>query len=90
MNWAKVYGTLIECFPDIDNTVHSIVAKDGTIECVVSIRGQQAKDFAGITSKGCTFDCEHIFVFQLNDELSIQHIDIEWNHADLVNQLSAS
>ena len=84
----NLWTALIESFPNIDNTVHSISAEDGKIRCIVSIRGTQQKDFAGIVSKGCTFDSEHIFIFQLDDKQKIQHLDIEWDHTDFVNQLS--
>ena len=84
----NLWTTLIDCFPDMDNTVHSLVAKDGKIKCIVSIRGTQAKDFAGIKSKGSSFDSEHIFVFELDANHKIKHLDIEWDHADFVKQLS--
>jgi hypothetical protein len=83
-----LWTTLIDCFPNIDNTVHSIISESGKIKCVVSIRGTQEKDFAGIQSQGGSFDSEHIFVFRLNEKENIQHIDIEWDHADFVSQLS--
>lgn len=83
-----LWTTLIECFPDIDNTVHSIISDRGKIKCVVSIRGTQEKDFAGISSKGGSFDCEHIFVFTMESNQKIKHLDVEWDHTDFVKQLS--
>lgn len=83
-----LWSTLVECFPDIDNTVHSLVAEDGKIKCTVSIRGTQSQDFAGIISKGGSFDSEHIFVFELDAGNKIKHLDIDWDHADFVKQLS--
>ena len=83
-----LWEALIDSFPDIDNTIHSITAENGNIRCIVSIRGTQKKDFAGIANKGGSFDSEHIFVFQLDDQQSIQHLEISWDHADFVVQLS--
>jgi predicted ester cyclase len=85
-----LWTTLIKSFPDIDNTVHSIVAEDGQIKCVVSIRGTQTQDFAGIISQGGSFDSEHIFVFELDDHSKIKHLDIDWDHAAFVRQLSGN
>lgn len=85
----NLWLSLIDSFPDIDNTVHSISAEHGMIRCIVSIRGTQEKDFAGIASRENTFDSEHIFIFQLDDLHKIKHLDVEWDHADFVKQLSA-
>ncbi len=83
-----LWTMLTECFPNLDNTVHSLVAEEGKIKCIVSIRGTQVKDFAGIINKGCTFDSEHIFVFELDEVQKIKHLDIQWDHPDFVKQLS--
>lgn len=85
----SLWTALIESFPDIDNTVHSISSENGMIRCIVSIRGTQEKDFAGIANKGSSFDSEHIFIFQLDDLHKIRHLDIDWDHADFVKQLSS-
>ncbi len=84
----NLWTSLIKSFPDLDNTVHSISSEGERIVCVVSIRGTQAHDFAGIESTGGHFDSEHIFVFTLNKAHQIEHIDIEWDHEDFVRQLS--
>ncbi len=83
-----LWSALIDSFPDIDNTVHSISVENENILCAVSIRGTQVKDFAGIVSKGCSFDSEHIFIFQLDDHQSIQYLEISWDHQDFVAQLT--
>lgn len=85
-----IWGGLIECFPDIDNTLDAAVAEDeNTVRCQVVIRGTQAKDFADIQSKGKHFDSDHIFVFHVGDSNKIDHITIEWNHEDFKRQLGA-
>ncbi|NND06062.1 MAG: nuclear transport factor 2 family protein [Saprospiraceae bacterium] len=78
---------LMDSFPDIDNTVHSVSHEEGKIIAKVSIRGTQAKDFAGISNKGHSFDSEHIFVFTMDDSNEINHININWDHTDFQRQL---
>lgn len=85
-----LWTSLIDCFPDIDNTVDAAVAEEGdAVRCQVVIRGTQAKDFAGITSKGRKFDSDHIFIFHLNDNNRIDRIEISWDHQDFQRQLGA-
>jgi hypothetical protein len=84
-----IWSGLIECFPDIDNTLDAAIAEDdNVVRCQVVIRGTQAKDFAGIENKGKHFDSDHIFVFHLDDNNKIDSIKVSWDHADLVRQLS--
>ena len=86
-----IWTSLIDCFPDIDNTVDAAIAEDGdTVRCQVVIRGTQAKDFAGIPNKGKSFDSDHIFIFRLNPTGKIERIEIEWDHADFQRQLGAN
>lgn len=82
-----IWLSLIECFPNITNVVHSAVKEADNIQCKVLISGTQAKDFAGIISKGNTFQSDHIFVFKLNDNNKIENIQVVWNHADFQRQL---
>ena len=85
-----IWGGLIECFPDIDNTLDAAVAEDeSTVRCQVIIRGTQAKDFAGIQNQGKHFDSDHIFIFHVNENNKIDHIKIEWNHDDFKKQLGS-
>ena len=86
-----IWTSLIDCFPDIDNTVDAAIAEDGdSVRCQVVIRGTQAKDFAGIVSKGKHFDSDHIFIFRLNPAGKINSIEIEWDHEDFKRQLGAA
>lgn len=85
-----IWAALIDAFPDIDNTLDAAVAEgDNTVRCQVVIRGTQAKDFAGIKSKGGHFDSDHIFIFHLNDRNKIDNIAVSWDHADFSRQLGA-
>ena len=83
-----IWGMLIECFPDLDNTIDAAVAEDNnSLRCQVVIRGTQAKDFADIINKGKSFDSDHIFIFHLDQNNKIDHIWINWDHADFKKQL---
>lgn len=83
-----LWSALMDSFPNLDNTVNAATLDpDGRVRCQVDIRGKQAKDFAGIATKGKTFDSDHIFVFHLNPLGLIDDIEIEWNHTDFQRQL---
>ena len=85
-----IWSGLLECFPDIDNTLDAAIAEDdNVVRCQVVIRGTQVKDFAGIENKGKHFDSDHIFVFHLDDNNRIDSIAVSWDHADLQRQLGA-
>ena len=85
-----IWGGLMECFPDIDNTLDSAVAEnENTVRCQVVIRGTQEKDFADIKSEGKHFDSDHIFIFRVNENNQIQHIHITWDHNDFKKQLGS-
>ena len=80
----------MDCFPDLDNTVTSTqIDEAGNVICVVKIFGTQAKDFAGISSKGLRFDSDHIFIFHFDDDNKIDNISINWDHANFSRQLGS-
>ena len=86
-----LWTSLIDSFPDLDNTVDAAIAEDGeTVRCQVVIHGTQAKDFAGIENKGKHFESDHIFIFRLNPAGKIENIEIEWDHEDFKRQLGAA
>ncbi len=82
-----LWNLLIECFPDIDNTVDAIVSDGDDIRCQVMITGTQAKDFAGITNRGKHFESDHIFIFHLHEGGKIDKIEVQWDHSDFSKQL---
>lgn len=84
-----IWSAIIEAFPTIDNTINSVVLENGDIRCEASIAGKQVKDFAGLVSKGNTFEEEHIFIFKMDEAGRITAIMVDWNHESLVEQLSA-
>jgi SnoaL-like polyketide cyclase len=84
-----IWTGLIDAFPDITNTLDAALAEgENTVRCQVVISGTQAKDFAGIENKGKHFDSDHIFIFHVDHENKIDHIQITWDHEDLQKQLS--
>lgn len=84
-----LWTNIIECFPTIDNTVHAVVMENGDVRCEASITGKQEKDFAGLVSRGNTFEEEHIFIFKMNESGFIKAISVNWNHDSFVKQLTA-
>ncbi len=84
----NLWSLLIDCFPDISNTIDAIVSEGNSVRCQVLITGTQAKDFAGIPNKEKHFNSDHIFIFHLNERNKIDQIEIQWDHADFVRQLS--
>ena len=85
-----IWGALLACFPDIDNTLDAAVAEDErTVRCQVVIRGTQLHDFGDIKSQGKHFDSDHIFIFHLNESNNIDYISVEWDHEDFKRQLGS-
>ncbi len=85
----NLWTALIDCFPDLENTVNAAnLETDGSVRCLVDIRGVQAKEFAGIPSKGLFFETEHVFIFRHDEDNQINSIEIEWDHQDFARQLS--
>ena len=87
-----IWASLMDSFPDLDNTVRSQTynKNDNTVTCLVAIFGKQEKEFAGIPSKGLRFDSDHIFIFRFNDQSKIDNINIIWDHDRFVNLLTGS
>ena len=84
-----IWSSLIDSFPDIDNTVDATIAGDEeSVRCQVVISGTQAKDFAGIVNNGKRFDSDHIFIFHLDEKNRIDRLHISWDHEDFQRQLS--
>jgi hypothetical protein len=84
-----LWSALMDCFPDIDNTIDTFDVNGDEITCKVVIFGTQAKDFAGITNKGLRFENEHIFIFRFDEDDKITAISIDWDHTHFSQQLGA-
>lgn len=87
----NLWLALMDAFPDLDNTVIKADLNEATnsVTCTVSIFGTQAKEFAGIPSKGNRFESDHIFVFRFNESEKIDQINIRWDHERFAQQLTA-
>ena len=82
-----VWDLLIDCFPDISNTVDSLHTEGNIVTAKVTIGGTQAKEFMGLSSNGLSFNSDYVFVFRFNEADQIQDLTINWNHAGFVKQL---
>ena len=85
-----VWSLLMDCFPDIDNTVDSMYSEDDAVNCKVAIFGTQEKEFMGLPSKGLKFNSDHIFVFRFDENDKITDLSINWNHENFVAQLTGA
>jgi len=86
-----LWSAIMDSFPNLDNTVKSQVFDEitNTVTCQVVIFGTQAKEFAGMPSKGKDFDSDHIFIFRFNGQGKIADLKISWDHQGFVGQLTA-
>jgi hypothetical protein len=84
-----VWQLIMDCFPDVDNTVDSLTAEGDTVTAQVAIFGKQAEDFMGVTNKGLQFNSDHVFIFHFDDADRITHLDINWDHGSFCKQLGA-
>jgi predicted ester cyclase len=85
-----VWILLMDCFPDLNNTVDTLAVEGDAITCNVVIYGTQAKEFLGIPSQGLRFESDHIFIFQFDDKDQITELTIHWDHARFVSQLTGN
>lgn len=87
-----IWSAVLDCFPDVDNTVKSQVfdEKTNSVTCSVVIFGTQARDFAGIPSKGLRFDSDHIFIFRFDDKGKIDKVNIDWDFPSFLKQLTGN
>ena len=85
-----VWVMLMDCFPDLDNTVDSATADEEAVTCKVAIFGTQEKDFLGLPAKGLRFESDHIFIFKFDDFDKISDLSIDWNHDNFVAQLTGN
>ena len=89
-----VWDLLIDCFPDLTNSVDRLHTEgdtrdSGAITANVTISGTQAKEFMGIAPKGLRFNSDHVFVFRFNEADQIQYLTVNWDHARFVEQLGS-
>lgn len=85
----NIWMTLLDCFPDLDNTVTQLqwIEELNAVQCRVKIFGTQQKEFLGIPANNLSFDSDHIFIFKFDDQTKVREIRILWNHESFLQQL---
>ena len=85
-----VWSALMDAFPNLDNTVKNQQYDEASdsVSCLVVIFGKQEREFAGLPSKGNSFDSEHIFIFRFNEKGRISDLNVTWDHNKFVGQLT--
>lgn len=83
------WGVLIDAFPDLRNTVHSVhQSGDSRFAFVdVSIMGTQEKEAFGVPSQGKSYSVRHFFIFELKSGGKITRVTSFWNNAQWYQQL---
>lgn len=83
-----IWNGLITSFPDLTNTVHTIVANDeGDVVVEVDIGGTQQLAWGFASPAGHSYDEPHLFIFKVDEEGLIQDITAYWDNAGISRQL---
>jgi steroid delta-isomerase-like uncharacterized protein len=83
----RVWSSVIKAFPDLTIVIHSVFddgADDAAAE--VTLSGTQARDFAGIPSRGGHFTLPLAFFFHV-EAGRIERIAVYWDNLSLRQQL---
>ena len=84
----RVWSSLIDAFPDLAIEVGSVLDDGaGAAAAEVTISGTQARDFAGIPSKGRRYTLPHCFFFHV-DAGHIDRVAAYWDNLSFEQQLS--
>ena len=79
---------LINAFPDLSNTVHTIAASDdGDVVAEVDIEGTQQLAWGLIKPAGQHYCEPHLFIFHVGEDMLIDSITAYWNDASISQQL---
>ncbi|WP_299685637.1 ester cyclase [uncultured Tateyamaria sp.] len=83
------WGVLIDSFPNLSNTVHSITADASGRKAYVDVdvSGTQEKEAFGVPSRGHAYTVRHLFVLDTNDDGKITHMTAFWDNVDWFRQL---
>jgi ketosteroid isomerase-like protein len=83
-----LWAGLINSFPNLSNTVHTIVANDeGDVVVEADIEGTQQLAWGAIVPAGKHYCEPHLFVFHVGDDLLIDSITGYWDNAGISKQL---
>jgi hypothetical protein len=83
-----LWAGLIDSFPDLSVTVHTIDGNDeGDVVAQVDIEGTQQRPWGLIAPAGRHYREPHLFVFQVGPDMLIDSITAYWNDASISQQL---
>jgi len=83
-----IWHGLIASFPDLTNTVHTLVANDdGDVVAEVDIGGTQQLPWAFVTPTWRRYDEPHLFIFRVSADSTIERITAYWDNAGINRQL---
>jgi len=79
---------LIASFPDLSNTVHSVVSNDdGDVVVQADIEGTQQQPWGLVNPAGRHYSEPHLFIFHVGADQLIDSITAYWNDAGISQQL---
>jgi ketosteroid isomerase-like protein len=83
-----LWAGLIDSFPDLSVTVHTIAGNDeGDVVAQVDLEGTQQRPWGLIAPAGRHYREPHLFVFGVGTDLLIDSITAYWNDASISQQL---
>ena len=83
-----LWAGLIDSFPDLSVTVHTISGNDeGDVVAQVDIEGTQQRPWGLVAPAGRHYREPHLFVFHVGTDLLIDSITAYWNDASISQQL---
>ena len=83
-----IWDGLIGSFPNLTNTVHTVVANDdGDVVAEVDIGGTQHLPWAFAAATGRRYDEPHLFIFCVGANGLIERITAYWDNASINRQL---
>lgn len=83
-----MWAGLINSFPNLSNTVHTVTANDdGDVVAEVDIEGTQQLAWGLVAPAGKHFREPHLFVFHVDADLLIDGICAYWDNGSISQQL---
>ena len=83
-----IWAGLINSFPDLSNTVHTLTANDdGDVVVEADIEGTQQLAWGFATPAGRHYREPHLFIFHVDEHLLIDSITAYWDNAGISRQL---
>ena len=83
-----IWHGLIGSFPDLTNTVHTVVSNDdGDVVAEVDIGGTQQLAWGSVTPTGRHYFAPHLVIFRVGTDGLIEHITAYWDNAGINRQL---